>query len=219
MTDVIKNDPNGYTTYTSFTARDGTGAIDNPTLTFDDFTISKDGGAPSPLTNLPTCPHGDPMIEIVLTQAETDADIIYIIAKDDSADEWYGVDIELRTVASSTTDTISAQIDALNDLSAAEVNAEMVDVLSTDIYTEITTIPSASTTLSNMLSFLFTLNRNKVEHNRGDTIEKLFADDETTEIGRTTLTDDGTTATKDEWEGAPTASFDNTQFSTAFDIS
>jgi hypothetical protein len=57
---------------------------------------------------------------------------------------------------------IAAAIAALNDLSAAEVNAEVVDALATDTYAEPAGVPAATATLATKLGFLYEVLRNKL---------------------------------------------------------
>lgn len=94
-------------------------------------------------------------------------------------------------------DTNEAAIAALNNLSAAEVNAEVLDVLQTDTFAELTSIPGATTSLVNKITFLFMLARNQLEQTA--TTATLRRDDTTTAVGTATVSDDGTTATKGEW--------------------
>jgi hypothetical protein len=90
-----------------------------------------------------------------------------------------------------------ADISALNNLSAAQVNAEVVDVLRVDVVAEPTGIPPASDTLANKIGRLAQEQRNrKVVVNNKIT----FYDDANAAIWSKTLTDDGTTY--NETEGA-----------------
>jgi hypothetical protein len=89
----------------------------------------------------------------------------------------------------------SAEIAALNDLSAAEVNAEIVDALATDTYAEPTGVPPATDTLANKIGRLHMAIRNKVTVTVDD---KTFYDDTGSAEWKQALTDDGTTYTQDE---------------------
>jgi hypothetical protein len=89
----------------------------------------------------------------------------------------------------------SAEIAALNDLSAADVNAEIVDALATDTYAEPTGVPPATDTLANKIGRLHMAMRNKVTVTVDD---KTFHSDAGTATWKQALTDDGTTYTQNE---------------------
>lgn len=91
----------------------------------------------------------------------------------------------------------SAEVTALNDISAADVNAEILDVLTTDTFAEPGSIPAATTTLEDKISFLYTLARNKVTQTASTHTLRNDADDGS--IGTSTTSDDGTTFTRGEW--------------------
>lgn len=91
----------------------------------------------------------------------------------------------------------SASISALNNLSAAQVNAEVVDALATDTYAEPGQgAPSATTTIAAKVNYLYKAWRNKKEQT-ADTWT-LYNDDGTTAGQKSTVSDDGTTATRQE---------------------
>jgi hypothetical protein len=95
-----------------------------------------------------------------------------------------------------------ADIAALNDLSAAEVNAEVVDALSTDTYAEPGQgAPAATASLAAKLNYLYKAWRNKSTQTA--TQYSLYADDTTTVDQKATVSDDGTTATKGEIATGP----------------
>ncbi len=85
---------------------------------------------------------------------------------------------------------LTAAIAALNNLSAAQVNAEVVDVLSVDTFAELAADPGASPTVVKALMLLYMALRNKVDvtatakeiHNNAGTV-----------LVTKTLSDDGTT--------------------------
>lgn len=86
---------------------------------------------------------------------------------------------------------------ALNDLSAAEVNAEVVDALSTDTYAEPgQETPGATISLAAKIGYLFKAWRNRTTQT-SDTYS-LYNDDGTT-VGQTaTVADNGTTFDRGE---------------------
>jgi hypothetical protein len=93
-------------------------------------------------------------------------------------------------------------IDALNDVSAAQVNAEVLDALATDTYAEIGQAAVASTNnLAYMIRFLFKMARNKKAQTASTFT--LYADDESTVDQTATLSTDGTTAIRGEISSGP----------------
>jgi hypothetical protein len=78
----------------------------------------------------------------------------------------------------------------------AQVNAEVVDVLSVDTFGELSSPPAATSSLKDKLVWLFMWARNKATATA--TERKLYADDTTTIVSTETITDDGTTFTKGE---------------------
>jgi hypothetical protein len=91
---------------------------------------------------------------------------------------------------------LKALIDGLNDLSAAQVNAEVVDVINTDAHVELASIPTTTSPLRQQVQFVFQLFRNK----RTVTVdtETLYKEDGSTVLGTSTISDDGTTFTHGE---------------------
>lgn len=88
------------------------------------------------------------------------------------------------------TDAIIAAIAALNNLSAAAVNAEVVDVLRTDTVAELAAIPAASPNLHAMLQLVYMALRNKIDVTA---TAKEIHNDAGTVLATKTLSDDGTT--------------------------
>jgi hypothetical protein len=84
----------------------------------------------------------------------------------------------------------------INDISPAQVNAEVDDVLSVDANVELSSIPSTTGTLRQMIQALFEYFRNKKEVN--STTETLYKENESTPLATASLSDNGTTFTKGE---------------------
>lgn len=85
---------------------------------------------------------------------------------------------------------------------AAEVNAQVVDVLATDTYAEPGQgAPAATATLAAKINYLYKAWRNKVTQT--STTYSLFADDASTVDQKATVTDDGTTFTRTEIATGP----------------
>lgn len=82
-------------------------------------------------------------------------------------------------------------------LTAAQVNAEVVDVLTVDTHAEITAVPAATTTKLKMLQWLFSLARNKGLQT--STTKTLRDDADGATIATSTISSDGTTFTREKW--------------------
>lgn len=96
----------------------------------------------------------------------------------------------------------AAAITALNNLSAAQVNAEVLDVLNVDTFAEPGQgNPTASPTIRQMLHYLYKNWRNKKTQTA--TTFSLFADNASTVDHKSTVADDGTTATRGEIATGP----------------
>jgi len=78
----------------------------------------------------------------------------------------------------------------------ADINAQMLDVLSVDTFAELSSPPAATSSLKDKLTWMFQWFRNKSTETA--TERKLFADDTTTVISTEAVSDDGTTFTKNE---------------------
>lgn len=91
---------------------------------------------------------------------------------------------------------IITDIAALNNISTAQVNAEVLDVLNTDTFAELGAVPAATSTLVDKLTWLFMLARNQVEQTA--TTQTVRADDTTTSVATSAVSDDGTTFTRGE---------------------
>lgn len=94
-------------------------------------------------------------------------------------------------------DDVPGLIAALNNLSAAQVNAEVVDALDTDTYAELGSVPAATASLTDKITWLFMLARNK--GTQTSTVKTLLADDGSTTVATSTVSDDGTTFTRGEF--------------------
>jgi len=90
----------------------------------------------------------------------------------------------------------------LNDVSAAQVNAEVVDALNVDTYAEIgQETPAATQTLRKMVAYLYKAFRNRSTQTA--TQYSLLNDDAVTVDQKATFTDNGTTADRGEMTGGP----------------
>ncbi len=82
----------------------------------------------------------------------------------------------------------------VSDISSAQINAEVLDVLSTDTFGELSAPPAATSSLKDKITWLLMWARNKATET--STQRKLYADDNTTVVSTETVSDDGTTFTK-----------------------
>jgi len=129
-----------------------------------------------------------------ITSAKFDESSAYPLTAADSGSTYVA-----RTGADGDTlETLSDEIAALNDLSAAQVNAQVVDALATDTYAEPGQgAPSATTSLAAKLGYLYKAWRNR--KTATSTTATLYADNGTTTDQAATISDDGTTFTYGEW--------------------
>ena len=78
----------------------------------------------------------------------------------------------------------------------AQVNAQVLDVLSVDTFAELVAPPAATSSLKDKITWLFMYARNKVTQTA--TTRTLYRDDTTTVAGTSGTSDNGTTFTKGE---------------------
>ena len=93
-------------------------------------------------------------------------------------------------------------ITGLNDLSAAQVNAEVVDTLNVDTYAEPgQEAPAATTTLVAKIGYLYKFLRNRITQT--STQMSVYADNGTTVDQKSTVSDNGTTFDRNEIGSGP----------------
>lgn len=88
---------------------------------------------------------------------------------------------------------LSTEISALQDISTADVNTEVVDVLRTDTQTELSSVPAASPSLHQMIQFLYMVARNEMTH---DGTTRTLKTDSGGTLGTATDSEAGGTTTK-----------------------
>lgn len=109
-------------------------------------------------------------------------------------------DIELDTNELQT-DDYPTSFSSLNNLSAAQVNAEVVDVLTVDTHSELAQgAPTATPTFVEMFMLIYMERRNEVVVNA---THKTISNDAGTVITKKAYTNDGTTYTETEMETGP----------------
>lgn len=94
-------------------------------------------------------------------------------------------------------DAVDALIQALNDLSAADVNAEVLDVIAVDTFGESSGVPSATDTLERKIAWVTAIARNKLEQNA--TTLAVRNDGDSADIAAAPVSDDGTDAIRGEF--------------------
>ena len=134
--------------------------------------------------------------ELAAANIPTDLDAVLADTNELQIDDIPGT---LTTILADTnelqTDDVPALIAALNDLTAAAVNAEVVDVLNTDTFAEPTGVPAATVTLAAKIGFLYMALRNQVTVTA---TKKTFYDDGGAAEWEKDLSDDATTYTETE---------------------
>lgn len=78
-----------------------------------------------------------------------------------------------------------------------QINAEVVDALNVDTYAEPGSVPAATASLVAKIGWLMSLARNKILQTAA--LQSLRNDGDSGNIGTAVVSDDGTTATRNEW--------------------
>lgn len=119
-----------------------------------------------------------------------------------AADKVWGTSSRVLTAGTNITLAKGVGVTGFNDLSATDVNAEMVDVLSVDVITEPNVgIPPVTPTMFQAISWLWAKFKNKQDLNKDTGINNVYNSSGTI-ISKATITDDGTTTTTTKF-GAP----------------
>jgi hypothetical protein len=92
---------------------------------------------------------------------------------------------------------VTGSVGSLATQAKADVNAEVLDVLTTDTFAESSAVPAATSSLKDKLTWLFTLGRNKITQT--STTSTLRNDADSGSVATSTVSDDGATATRGEW--------------------
>jgi hypothetical protein len=146
------------------------------------ITASKDGGAFNSISPTVT-ERGSGWYNIALTTSHTDTlgDLALHITEADCDPS----DFKMLVVSGDLTATMKSS-----------VNAEVLDVLVTDTFAELSAPPAATSSLKNKITWLFMWARNRAT--QSTTERKLYADDATTVVSTEAVSDDGTTYDKGE---------------------
>ena len=94
-------------------------------------------------------------------------------------------------------DQIIADIAAQNNISAADVNAQVNDVLNVDALAELTGVPAANAAVGAKINWLFLMSRNKGTQTA--TTKTIRNDVDTADVATSTVSADGTTFTRNEF--------------------
>ena len=92
---------------------------------------------------------------------------------------------------------VTGSVGSLAAQAKADVNAEVVDALATDTYAEVAGVPAATSSLKDKINWLFALSRNKITQTANT--QTLRNDADGANIATAAVSDDATTATRDEW--------------------
>jgi hypothetical protein len=193
---ATNNDKTGYSISGTKTTLDALNDI-AATAVVSSGAITTSAGAVSNVTLVATTTTNTDMrgtdnaaLATALTTAQNDLDII---TGADGVNLLSATQASIDAIEVDTNTTLPAQITALNDISAAEVNAEVVDVLVTDTFAEVT-VPAATASLKDMIHYVYSKARNKITQT--STTFTLRNDADSGNLGTATVSDDGTTTTK-----------------------
>ena len=91
-------------------------------------------------------------------------------------------------------DGLMSMVDRFSDQGKSEINAEVADVMSVDTFSELGAVPAATSSLADKLTWLFMLVKNRSRQT--ELVRELYADDNTTVVGTSSVADTGTVFTK-----------------------
>lgn len=210
-----KNDASGFVTYVSLVSQANPFIFQvNPTLAAGDIKVAVDDAAPGNISAMAVDADFTKRVKLTLSQAQTNGDVLTIICSDAAGAEWCDREITLHTsgqtlneidalidAIKAVTDVesgVKAVVNALNNLSAAQVNAQVLDVLSVDPIAELAqAVPAVTPTVFTALMYLYMIARNKLLTTSS---ELSIHNDAGLKIVKRALSDDGTTFTEDEAE-------------------
>lgn len=136
--------------------------------------------------------------EVAAILAAVDTEVAAIKAKTDGLPSDPADESQVQAAIAA----VAAQITALNNLSAAQVNAEVVGVLSTNTHAEPGQgNPPATTSIQLKLDYLYQAWRNRTEQTATEL--RLYLDNGTTVARKAAVSDDGTSAIRGELVTGP----------------
>jgi len=154
--------------------------------------ISKDGAAGAATDDVNPVEIGTTGVYVfTLLQAETNADLVVVVPVSSTSD------VQIDPVIAYTVEPQSA----LNDLSAAQVNAEVVDALTVDTIAELAqAAPAATPTIVTALMLLYMNERNKSD--QSSSLKRIY-NDAGTVISKAAVTDSAGLTTREELVSGP----------------
>lgn len=99
-------------------------------------------------------------------------------------------------LSASQTGVTIGTVNSLGSTARTQVNDEVVDVLTTDIFTELSSLPSATTSLKNMILLLYMMARNK--RSASTAVEQVYNSGGTV-IATASVSDNGSVYTKESF--------------------
>lgn len=114
-----------------------------------------------------------------------------------AADKAWGTAARTLTAGTNIVLAKGVGVTGFNDLSAAQVNAEVLDVINVDTFVESSGVPAATASIQAKITWLYTLSRNK--GTQTSTTKTLRNDADSADIATSTVSDDGTTFTRGEY--------------------
>lgn len=133
---------------------------------------------------------------IALEASELDTARVYIAIRDVSGAAWLDKCLIVHTYGNASAQFPSPDVNVASHSTAAkaEINAEVLDVLNTDTFAELSALPGASPTIVQMIQWSYQMARFKLTATSSE--QKLYKADSSTVLGTSTLSDDGTTFTR-----------------------
>ena len=142
--------------------------------------------------------------EVAAIYALLDTEIAAILAKVTNLPASPAAVGSAMTLAANSVNAAAVAADAvaeiqsgLSVLTAADVNAQVVDVLTVDTFAEPSGVPAATSSLKDKINWLFMLARNK--RITSGTTDKVRNDADSADVGTAALSDDGTNFTRGEY--------------------
>jgi hypothetical protein len=101
------------------------------------------------------------------------------------------------SVTGNVSGNVTGSVGSLATQAKADVNAEVLDVLATDTFAEVSGVIAATSSIKDKINWLFALARNKITQT--STTTTLRNDADAGNIATSTVSDNGVTLTKGEW--------------------
>lgn len=166
------------------------------TIAQADMQLSKNGGAFAQKNTVGNATHDtDGWYSTTLDATDTNTTGTFVLQVTVAGAR--PVSHEFTIVEESVYDNIFATGAVFNNVSTAEVNAEVLDVLTVDTFAELGAVPSATSTMADKLNWLFLMARNKITQT--STTQTIRDDADSGDVATASVSDDGTTFTRDEY--------------------